>query len=93
MPFQSVVLADVDGKIHTGVLRQETETEITLIDVEGKVHTIAKDTIDERAPGKSAMPEDTVKKMTRQELRDLVEFLSTLKGRGQGRQGRGDGPL
>lgn len=89
--FQSVVLADIDGKVHSGVLRSETETEITLIDAEAKVHVIAKNTIEERAPGKSAMPEDTVKKLTKSELRDLVEFLSTLKG--GDRPSRGDGPL
>ena len=35
--------------------------------------------IDEQAPGQSAMPQDLVKFLTKRELRDLVEYLSTLK--------------
>ena len=35
--------------------------------------------IDERAHGQSAMPDSTAKRLTKADLRDLVEFLSTLK--------------
>jgi quinoprotein glucose dehydrogenase len=40
---------------------------------------VAKDQIDERETGKSAMPEDLAKHLSKSELRDLVEFLSSLK--------------
>ena len=46
---------------------------------EGKLVTVAKESIEERKPTKSAMPEDLTKYLTKQELRDLVEFLASLK--------------
>ena len=38
-----------------------------------------KNQIDERQAGKSAMPEDVIKHLSKSELRDLVEFLAGLK--------------
>jgi quinoprotein glucose dehydrogenase len=46
---------------------------------EGVLLTIAKEDIDERRTGKSAMPDDLVQKITKQELRDLIEFMAGLK--------------
>ena len=46
---------------------------------EGKLLTVPKERIDEREPGKSAMPEDSIKHLSKPELRDLVEFLAGLK--------------
>ena len=45
----------------------------------GKVIVVAKSDVDERRPAKSAMPEDVIKKLSKSELRDLVEFLAGLK--------------
>lgn len=77
--FETVVLLLKSGKVETGVLKSEDKKEMKLITAEGKLVTVAKEQIDERSAGKSAMPEDLVTKMTRWELRDLVEFLATLK--------------
>ena len=44
-----------------------------------KCKTVAKAQIEERRRGKSAMPEDLVQKLTKREIRDLVEFLAGLK--------------
>ena len=38
-----------------------------------------KDEIEERKPGKSPMPEDLVKHLTKFELRDLIAYLASLK--------------
>ena len=46
---------------------------------EGVLVSIKKDEIDERRAAKSAMPDDLLQKLTKQELRDLVEFLAGLK--------------
>ena len=46
---------------------------------EAKLIEVPKAEIEERKRGPSAMPEDLAKKLSRAELRDLVEFLSTLK--------------
>ena len=47
-------------------------------DLTGKA-IVPKDEIDERQKGKSSMPEDVLKYLSKRELRDLVEFLSGLK--------------
>ena len=46
---------------------------------EAKLVVVKKADIDERRATKSAMPDDLVGKLTKRELRDLMEFLSGLK--------------
>jgi len=77
--YESVMIRDFDGLVHTGVLKQETESAVTLMTAEGKLVTVAKENIEARQPGKSAMPEDLPKLLTRFELRDLIEFLAAQK--------------
>ena len=79
--FESVVLATSDGKVHTGVLRGEDDKEVRLITAEGKPLAVPKDTIEERKRGPSAMPGDLAGKLSKTELRDLIEFLASLKVR------------
>jgi quinoprotein glucose dehydrogenase len=74
--FESVVLVDAAGRVHIGVLKGEDDQSIRIITAEAKLLTIAKADIDERQPGKSAMPDDVVKKLSKRDLRDLVEYLS-----------------
>ena len=77
--FESVHLTLVNGKTVDGVLRGEDKEALRLINAEGHLLTIKKADIDERSKGKSAMPEDLAQKLSKSEIRDLVEFLSTLK--------------
>jgi quinoprotein glucose dehydrogenase len=79
--FESVVLATTDGKVHTGVLRGEDDHEVRLITAEGTIVAVPKSSIDERKRGPSAMPGDLVKKLTKTDLRDLIEFLASLKAK------------
>ncbi len=79
--FESVVLATSDGKIVTGVLRGENEQEVRLMTAEGQPLTIPKAEIEDRKRGLSAMPADIVTKLSKTELRDLIEFLATLKAK------------
>ena len=46
---------------------------------EGKPVAVKKADIDDRRATKSAMPDDFATKLSKRELRDLVEFLSGLK--------------
>ena len=62
-----------------GVLRGEDKDSIRVITSEGQLLTIKKGDIDERKTGKSAMPEDLAQKLSKAEIRDLVEFLAGLK--------------
>jgi quinoprotein glucose dehydrogenase len=77
--FESVVIATSDGKIVSGVLRGEDEHVLRLITAEGAPITIAKSEIEERKRGVSAMPADLAAKLSKAELRDLIEFLATSK--------------
>jgi quinoprotein glucose dehydrogenase len=77
--YESIVLELTDGRVLTGVLRAETDEQVQLVTAEGKLLTIEKSEIEDRGGGPSAMPDTTSKYLNKSELRDLVEFLSTLK--------------
>jgi quinoprotein glucose dehydrogenase len=77
--FESVVLTLTSGKSVTGIVKAEDAKEVRLMTAEGQLVTVAKSKIDERQAGKSAMPEDLVQKLSKRDLRDLVEFLAGLK--------------
>jgi quinoprotein glucose dehydrogenase len=77
--FETTLLAKKDGQIVTGIVKADDVKEVRLITFEGKIVTVAKDDIDEKTRGTSAMPDDTIKNLSKTELRDLVEFLATTK--------------
>jgi quinoprotein glucose dehydrogenase len=77
--FETVVLTLTNGKVVSGIVKGEDAKEVKLMTAEGQLVTVPKAKIDERARGKSAMPDDVTKHLSRRELRDLVEFLATLK--------------
>ncbi len=77
--YETVVLTLTNGKSVVGIVKSEDAKELKLITAEGTLVTVPKDKIDERQAGKSAMPEDLIKYLSRSEVRDLVEFLANLK--------------
>ena len=77
---QSIFLLQSDA-VETGRIEKENDREIVLILADGNRRTIAKSDIKARKVGLSAMPEDEVKHLTKRELRDVVEFLASLKDR------------
>ena len=77
--FETVILVTMDGLIHSGILKSEDDSVVQLMTPTGALVSVAKDEIDERANGQSGMPQDLVKNLTRSEIRDLVEYLSTLQ--------------
>jgi quinoprotein glucose dehydrogenase len=77
--FETVVLLLQNGTFVSGVLKADTPTELRLITPEGQIVTVPKSQIESRETGKSAMPEDVMKHLSKRELRDLVEYLASLK--------------
>ena len=77
--FESVILVLLDGRTVSGVLRSKDAKAFTIVTPENKVIVVPKDDVDTEKPDKSAMPEDLVKKLSKRDLRDLVEFLNGLK--------------
>jgi hypothetical protein len=49
---------------------------VRLVDVEGREHTVPVDDIDDRRPGRSAMPANVCDSLTPSDIRDLIEFLA-----------------
>ena len=77
--FENATIVLKSGANHSGLVKSETATELVLDSPEDGKLTLKKADIEKRIRGLSAMPEGVDKLITRRELRDLVEYLSTLK--------------
>jgi quinoprotein glucose dehydrogenase len=77
--YEAVQLTLLDGRTVSGVLKSKTKAEYVIATAEAKIVTVPAKDVDFEKPDKSAMPDDLVKKMSKRELRDVVEFLAGLK--------------
>jgi quinoprotein glucose dehydrogenase len=75
--FETVILLTEDGQVISGILRKENDQTIELIDAENKTRSIDADEVVSRKKGKSSMPVDLLKYLSRRELRDMVAYLSS----------------
>jgi putative heme-binding domain-containing protein len=79
--FRVYSVLTAEGQVLTGLLASETKTAIELFDAEGKKHTLLREDIDQlNSSPKSLMPDGFEKQVSKQELTDLLEFL-TQKGK------------
>jgi putative membrane-bound dehydrogenase-like protein len=66
-----------DGRILTGLLASESKTAIEIVDAEAKRHTLLRDEIEELVGSpKSLMPEGFEKQVTKDDITNLLEFLT-----------------
>ncbi len=77
--YESIVITLKSGIIKSGVLKTEDAKEVRIMTAEGQLLAIPTVQIDERSRGPSAMPSDLTQKLSRTEVRDLVEFLAGLQ--------------
>lgn len=77
--FETAVLTLTDGRVVSGVVKEDNKKQIKILTAEAKELIIAAEDIESRRTGPSAMPDDLHKKLTKRELRDLVEFLVSLR--------------
>ena len=78
--FETVVVELKNGKSFAGQVKRETATELDILSPEdGLLLKFSQQDFKSRDRGLSAMPEELVKLLSKTELRDLVEFLSTVK--------------
>jgi quinoprotein glucose dehydrogenase len=77
--FDSVTVVLNDGDVQAGVLKSETPTEIVLNSADNGAVTVKKANIRTRRAALSPMPEGLGQILTKDDLRNLVEFLSSLK--------------
>ena len=77
--FATAVVLTEDGRVRTGVVKDDADDALTLVMPTGEEVVIPADTILDRAVGASAMPADIPDALTKREMRDLVEYLAFLE--------------
>jgi putative heme-binding domain-containing protein len=74
--YRAVTAVMNDGRVLKGVARNRTNYSLQLQDAQGKLHLLNVADIKELSVGKgSPMPKDYGKKLTKQEIDDLISFL------------------
>jgi putative heme-binding domain-containing protein len=77
--FETVILLLKNGSGYSGTLKSEDESSVRLNTTEDGLVTIHKQDIQLRQKGLSPMPEGIAQILSREDLRDLVEFVATQK--------------
>jgi quinoprotein glucose dehydrogenase len=77
--FETAMLSLKNGTAYAGIVKAESDTELTLLTPEDGELKLKKADITSRDKGLSGMPEGFGQLLNRQELRDVIEFLGTLK--------------
>jgi quinoprotein glucose dehydrogenase len=77
--FETALISLKNGTAYAGIVKSQTDTELVLISPEDGEVKLKKSDIASRDTGLSGMPEGFGQMLSRQELRDVIEFLGTLK--------------
>jgi putative membrane-bound dehydrogenase-like protein len=78
--YHQWIVRTKSGALATGIIAQETKDSLVLKDPEGKLTTIPIAEVEERKKSDvSPMPDNLVGALSRQDLADLLEFLTTLR--------------
>ena len=78
--YETYALLDADGRVQTGLLINKTDDEATIRDKDGIDHTFKTEDIDSlKKQSVSLMPADLQKAMSLEQLRDVVEYLTSLR--------------
>ena len=76
--FETVIVTLTDGSIHAGILRADSAEELSLMTPTGTLEKLEKSRIKTRESGPSGMP-PLAAVLSKREIRDLVEYLASLK--------------
>ncbi|GAA4433000.1 PVC-type heme-binding CxxCH protein [Bremerella cremea] len=76
--FHSLIILTDEGKVVTGIPVRENQEMLVLRDADGKEIEIPQEAIDDRAEGRSLMPDGSIDSLTQKEIVDLATFLSKL---------------
>lgn len=76
--FHSLIILTDEGKVLTGIPVRENKDLLVLRDAEGREIEIPQETIDDRAEGRSLMPDGSIDALTTKEIVDLATFMSKL---------------
>jgi quinoprotein glucose dehydrogenase len=77
--FESVLVTLKNGQVYAGILKSEDANELVINSPEDGILKVKKVEIESRQKGLSPMPEGIGTILSKQDIRNLVEFLATLK--------------
>lgn len=77
--FESVLVTQKNGQQVVGIVRRETATDLVIISPEDGMVTVKKADVQAREKSPSGMIEGVADAIGARDLRDVVEYLSTLK--------------
>ena len=77
--FETLIVTMQNGNSFAGLLKSESDAELVLNSPEDGLLKLKKSEIKSRERGLSGMPEELGKVLSRQDLRNLVEFLGTSR--------------
>lgn len=77
--FDTFDIETSEGDRIIGILKEDKPDELIIVTAENKRVTVKKSNIADKRKALSAMPDNIVKLLTERELRDLVEYLATIK--------------
>ncbi|MEZ6128068.1 MAG: c-type cytochrome [Planctomycetaceae bacterium] len=76
--YLNYIVATVDGRIVTGLLAEETQTSVTILGAKNERTTISRDDIEDmQVSSVSLMPENILKQLQPQQIRDLFGYLES----------------
>ncbi|HYG73944.1 MAG TPA: PVC-type heme-binding CxxCH protein [Planctomycetota bacterium] len=78
--FESLIVKMNDGKTHVGLMKKESDKEMDLLIPPDTLVKVQKAEIKSSKRGQSLMPEELNKVLSKQDIRNLVEFLATQTG-------------
>lgn len=77
--FESVLVTMKNGQVYAGILKSEDASELVINSPEDGILKVKQAEIESRQKGLSPMPEGIGAILSKQDIRNLVEFLATLK--------------
>jgi len=88
--FQTSTLLMDDGRVLTGVIREESDRQVVIYDAENRSQRVDLDEVEERQINTvSIMPADLMDELSPQEFTDLIAYLETLGTGGKMKPGAG----
>jgi quinoprotein glucose dehydrogenase len=78
--YESVILTMKSGQSYAGIVRHEDDHDLTLVSIDdGSIINLKKSDIEMQVKSQSAMPEGMGGILSKRDIRNLIEFLATLK--------------
>jgi quinoprotein glucose dehydrogenase len=77
--FESVIVKSKSGTVYAGILKSEDAQELVINSPEDGIIKVKKSEVISREKGQSAMPEGMGSILSKQDLRNLVEYLASTK--------------